>query len=594
EYVKNSFNYQEHEAVSYAYKVVSVDPEFRLTPAEDSDDGTFVMYSGENAGENFIDSLQTVASQIYNNYITQPKPMPVLSEKEEEEHLNATVCHICEKEFKEDDIREHDHDHILGNYRGAAHQYCNLQYKITASTWKLPVFFHNLRSYDAHIIVKALSQRHKRIRVIPNNIEKYLSISVNQLQFLDSLQFTFQSLDNLSKTLSTEELIYTRRAFQNDDEFVLLKEKGVFPYDYFDSLQRFTDTELPCKEGFFNKLNDTEITDEQYAHAQIVWETFKRSKPDFTFKDYHDIYLKTDVLLLTDFFEKFRNTCLRDSGLDAAHYYSSPGMSWDCAMKLTGVELELFLDEAMYTFIERGIRGGVSMISTRFAKANNPACKVYDATKPTTYLLYLDANNLYGCSMVSYLPTHGFRFLSENEFSDLNIETLSPEAEDGYIYEVDLEYPEELHDLHSDYPLCVEPLEITESMMSPFQQKFPKQPPQIKLTPNLLNKRNYIVHYRNLQLYLKLGMKLTKIHKILTFKQSPWLKKYIDYNTSQRALATSTFEKDYYKLKNNSFFGKTSENLRNRVNVEIITDAKVAKRRVASILKDRKPLGKIW
>ena len=259
-------------------------------------------------------------------------------------------------------------------------------------------------------------------------------------------------------------------------------------------------------------------------------------------------------------------------------------MAWDAALKMTSVKLELFSDEDMYSFIEHSIRGGISQISKRYAKANNPEWKGYDPLKPITHLIYLDANNLYGWAMSQPLPTHGFRWLSEEEIARIRIQSLMDDAEDGYIFEVDLHYPDHLHQRHNDYPLAPERLTIDQSMLSPLQQQFPKHQKKstTKLTPNLRDKTNYVVHYRNLKFYLEQGLVLTKIHRVLTFKQSAWLKSYIDFNTQQRTTSTSDFAKDYYKLMNNSVFGKTQENLRNRISVEIITRRGVALKRVSN------------
>ena len=234
----------------------------------------------------------------------------------------------------------------------------------------------------------------------------------------------------------------------------------------------------------------------------------------------------------------------------------------------------------MYTFIEDSIRGGISMISTRYAD-------IPDIVKELrTHLIYLDANNLYGWAMSQYLPTHGFKFLTGEEVfpaCDINthLASISDTADTGYILEVDLEYPTTLHDSHNDYPLAVESLEISRAMLSPLQQKkFPVEPPQVKLTPNLDDKSKYVVHYRNLKLYTQLGMVVSRVHRVLQFQQTPWLKTYIDFNTMQRSLATTVFGKDFYKLMDNSVFGKTQENLRKRVNIELITNAKLLKKRV--------------
>ena len=231
-------------------------------------------------------------------------------------------------------------------------------------------------------------------------------------------------------------------------------------------------------------------------------------------RDYHDLYLKTDVLLLADFFEKFRKMCLDSYGLDAAHYYSAPGIAWDAALKINKVKLELFDNEQMYTFMERSIRVGISQISKRFAKSNNKHCSNYDPLKPVSYLIYLYANNLYGWAMSQALPTGKLRWLTREEIGRLKITDLTDDAEDGYMFEVDLEYPPELHIHHNDYPLAPERLVINETMLSPLQSTFPdhKKKPTTKLALNLRSKTNYVACQRNLKFYLEQGMILKKIH----------------------------------------------------------------------------------
>ena len=195
--------------------------------------------------------------------------------------------------------------------------------------------------------------------------------------------------------------------------------------------------------------------------------------------------------------------------------------------------------------------------------------------KPLVNLIYADANNLYGYAMSDHLPTGGFKWLTDEEIENLDIEKLDIEDLEGYIFEVDLEVPRQLHDYFNDYPLAPETLEIEEYMLSDFQQKnFPEKHKEktVKLAPNLRDKEKYVTHYRNLKFYLSQGLVLKKIHRVLRFHQSRWLEKYIDFNTKQRAKAKNNFEKDLFKLLNNAVFGKTQENLRNRINVEIITD----------------------
>ena len=182
--------------------------------------------------------------------------------------------------------------------------------------------------------------------------------------------------------------------------------------------------------------------------------------------------------------------------------------------------------------VEKGIRGGVSMISNRYGKANNKymgdRC---DDKEPFKYITYLDANNLYGWAMSKPLPTHGFKWMKVNE--------LETWEDYSCILEVDLEYPRSLHDLHSDYPLAPEQIEVNKVS---------------KLIPNP-DKKKYILHYENLKQYLSSGLKLTNIHRGIKFEESQWLKKYITLNTDLRTVAKNEFEKDFFKLMNNSVFG---------------------------------------
>ena len=350
--------------------------------------------------------------------------------------------------------------------------------------------------------------------------------------------------------------------------------KGIYPYDYIDSFDKFNE-KLPSKEEFYSLLNDEHISNEDYEHAQNVWNTFSLKNMG----DYHNLYLESDVLLLADVFENFRKTCLEYYKLDPCHYFTSPGLSWDAMLKMTNIKLELMTDVDMFQFIEKGLRGGISYIANRYGEANNKYMKTYDKKAPSKYIMYLDANNLYGWAMSQYLPTGGFKWLSQKQIDKINLAKYEVDSKKGLILEVDLEYPEKLHDLHNDYPLASEKLKVTKDMLSPYCKKIAeKYGISIglvqKLIPTLSKKEKYVLHYRNLQLYLDLGLKVTKVHRVLEFNQTPWLKQYIDFNTEKRKNAKNAFEKDFFKLMNNSVFGKTMENIRKRVDVRLVTDEK--------------------
>ena len=571
--------YQKHIDCGYGYKLVCHYNDEFSKPVQ--------VFRGENAVYNFMEKMieevewcKSIIKKHFN------KPL-VMTEENKLDFESAKYCHICKNRYSEEDICVRDHCHITGNYRGSAHQDCNLKLRLSPTNIQIPVFFHNLRGYDSHFIMQQIGEIAKKhvyknkkeeecqmdINCIPNNMEKYMAFMLGKhLLFLDSFQFMSSSLDNLTKNLPDDAFIFTQQEFTGE-QFNLMKQKGTYPYDYMDSFQKFNDTQLPIKKDFFSILYNQHITHEQYDHAQTVWNTFNLK----TMGDYHDLYLKSDTLLLADVFENFRKTCLQYYKLDPCHYFSSPGLSWDAMLKMTKIKLELITDIDMFQFIEKGLRGGTSYIANRFSEANNKYMENFNENKPSKYIMYLDANNLYGWAMSQYLPTGNFRWLTKEQIKKTNLANYSEEHDEGLLLEVDLDYPQELHDLHNDYPLAPEKLKVNKNMLSDYCQKISEKfnisSGQVhKLIITLNKKEKYILHYRNLQLYLSLGLKLKKVHRVLQFNQSPWLKKYIDFNTNKRTLSKNDFEKNFFKLMNNSVFGKTMENLRKRVDVRLVTD----------------------
>ena len=549
--------YQKHSPSGFCYYICcSLDKSFNK----------LVKYTKKERNEDvskvFIERLEEDIKRIYNEF-KFPKKM-IFKKQDKKNFESATDCHICDKPLGSDRVR--DHCHITGKYRGAAHNKCNLNFKIPKF---YPVLFHNLSGYDAHLFIKNLGQSSGNIKCIPNNEEKYISFSKDivvdtftpkgenekvevkrEIRFIDSFRFMSSSLNSLAENLDEYPILSTH---YSGKLLELVSRKGVFPYDYFSDFDRLNDTELPSIEKFYSVLNGEGISEEEYRHAQKVWRTFNMQ----TFREYHDLYLETDVLLLADVFENFRSVCLKNYKLDPAHYYTSPGLAWDAALKVTGIELELLTDPDMLLFFEQSIRGGISTITHRYAKANNKYMgDDYDPSQPSKYIQYLDANNLYGWAMSKPLPTGGFKWMK-----NLNNWRNRP-----CVLEVDLDYPENLHSLHNDYPLAPETLKVGNVN---------------KLIPNLMNKEKYILHRDNLILYESLGLKIKKIHRGITFSESPWLKRYIDLNTELRTKATNAFEKDFFKLMNNSVFGKTMENIRRRMEIRLISNENEAKKLIS-------------
>lgn len=364
------------------------------------------------------------------------------------------------------------------------------------------------------------------------------------------------SLDLLSSYIPSHGKALLRTEFKNasEEQIQLLERKGVFCYDYVDSWEKLEDTSLPPKEAFHSKLTNNDISDEDYEFAVKVWNSFNIK----TLGEYADLYLHVDVCLLAIVFENFRDTCRQIYKLDPANYYTAPGLSFDAMLKFTKVEVELLKDIDMLLFVERGIRGGISQCSKRHAEANNKYMKNYDVNKESSYIMYVDCNNLYGHSMMQHLPIRGFQWC-DKEFSMLDIKQIADDAPIGYIFEFDLEYPEDIHDLHNDYPFCAE------NKLVPYTKT------SRKLLLTFDRKEKYVIHYRMLKLALEHGLVLKKVHRVLQFEQSAWLHSYIMLNTEMRAKANNEFEKNLYKLLNNAIFGKSMENVRARVDIRLKT-----------------------
>ena len=559
-----------HEPCGYSYTVVGLDAD-HSKPA--------VVYRGPDVIDHFLEDMVKEESEILQK-LNEIKPMK-LTPEDWRQFYRARDCHICQKPLKGRRVR--DHCHVTGAFRGAAHNTCNINYNFKK---RIPVFFHNLRGFDSHLIMQGLGKyKERKLECIPNNMEKYISFTFDKLVFLDSLQFLSESLGNLVENLAAEGDAHFHALKRHFPAHLipLLLRKGVYPYAYMNHLDKFAETSLPPKEAFNNDLNGEAIGDEDYQHAETIWEVFAMK----SMGDYHDLYLKTDTLLLADVFEHFRDVCMASYDLDPCHYYTAPGLAWDACLKMTGIQLELLTDPDMHLFVERGIRGGISTISNRYSRANNPYLPSHDPVKPSKYITFLDANNLYGWAMSAPLPTHGFTWLSKDDIQRLDILQIADDSPEGYILDVDLGYPAHLHDLHNDYPLAPEHLEVTSDMTSRYSQhlfdkmKLRSSATVKKLIPNLYDKSHYIIHYRNLKFYLEQGMQLKTIHRVLAFQQSPWLEPYIRFNTEKRKCAANTFEKNFYKLLNNSVFGKAIENLRNRQRVELVHTPQRLKKLIA-------------
>jgi len=254
-------------------------------------------------------------------------------------------------------------------------------------------------------------------------------------------------------------------------------------------------------------------------------------------------------------------------------------MTLQMALKITDVELDLITVPDMYLMFESGIRGGLSYVCQRHVCANYPTLPDYRPDEPTSYLAYWDCNSLYATCQMYNLPVGNFHFLGEAEIRSFDVSTVSADLPVGYVLEVDLKYPVELHEWHNAYPLAPEHVEIVDDMISPtlrdmLQETDTRHVPTSKLVSNLRDKSRYVTHYRCLQFYLAHGLALIHIHRIVAFDQRPFMRPFIEYCNDQRKKATTDFESGLYKLFANSFYGKTVENVRKRMNAKLVTDPK--------------------
>ena len=330
-------------------------------------------------------------------------------------------------------------------------------------------------------------------------------------------------------------------SFCNNDlnKFILLLRKGVYPYEYMDSWEKLNETSLPSKEDFYSHLNMENINDIDYRHGNNVFTSFKLEN----LGDYHDLYVKSDTLLLADVFENFRSMCIKVYELDPAHFVSLPGLAWQACLKKTNIELERLTDYDMLLMVEKGIRGGICHSIHRYAKADNKYMQNYNKNEESSYIQYLDANNLYDWTMSKKLPVNGFKWFHSNNINEINedfIKNYDENNDKGYILKVDVKYPKRLHELHSDLAFLSERMEVNKCK---------------KLVCNLFNKKKYVAHINALKA-LNHGLKLKKIHRVIEFNQESWLKPYIDMNTELRKLAKNDFEKYLFKLMNNSCIWK--------------------------------------
>jgi hypothetical protein len=564
-----------------------------------SSDSTIIheeTYCGRDAGVKFLHTLEIV-EKIAGEYVQSldKHPLPVLSAAEEASFLSAVKCHVCGNCFSKSDEKVRDHCHASGKYRGAAHSNCNLNFHDKKRA--VPCLFHNFAGYDAHLILSSLDQYVQqctttpKLQLMARTSEKMISIRVNNIRISDSFFYFPNSLGKLCETLSKEDFRVSREGFSHlPDELLtrFISRKGVFPYDYltFDNL---SDTKLPSREMFFNKLNNTECSVDDYNHALEMFKLFRCN----TLKDYVLLYNRLDVYQLADVLSTFRRSLLAQYGLDLFFYITLPAFGKAIMLKemsvcddmicRTGIALFPLEQSHFHRYFELAIRGGLSLVSRRIVTANIPSSTSFDKTLPPCHISYLDINSLYAWAMQQPLPFDSFRWVEEesteweNVVSRVNESSSSTHTSTtgGYYLEVDLSYPRELHDMHNDFPLAPHKMTVESAQLSPHLLTLAPDynPSRVdKLVTTFLPRKNYRVHFLTLQFYIKHGMKIDKVHSIIAFREKPFILPYVTKTSSARRNAKNNVDNLMAKLLANSVFGKMLENKRNRRSMELVTD----------------------
>ena len=523
------------------------------------------------------------------------------TDEERDAHEAAEECARCGDAFEDagGKAKVLHHCHLTGRYLGAFCSSCNTSLPVPKCTVR--VFFHNL-NYDLANVLHALAEplpdagpnaewgfqclggqinhlkefRVTRTRKWTNAEGKEKFATTDDIQFIDSFAHLSSGLEGLLRTLPRARMHHLRHAF--GDQFDATAEgrpivggKSLFPYDHFTSVAQL-DGPIPERAHFFSQLTQSAPTDAEWAHFVASNAALGLT----TFRALHDFYLKVDVIGLADVFENYRRVALEAYALDPAYSLTAPGYSWQCMLRMTRVEFDGVPDAEMMDFLEAGKRGGVSCAVTRHVKANYPDDPAYDASLGPRSLVYLDANNLYGKAMSYALPTGGLRWADDPDAALAANATVDYEAAGtGYFFEVDLHYPEALHDAHAAMPLApvkraVRAEELTDAARAIWEQE--KQTHALalsneKLLTTLEDKERYVVWGSTLRQYVSLGLEVTRVHRALACAMAPFLKPYIDANTAKRNEAKAAGDgakSDFYKLMNNAVFGKTMENVRER------------------------------
>ena len=500
----------------------------------------------------FVDEVIKLENKMAFYFKNTQKDI-IMTDEDEEDYRNDNICRFCEKEILYGKVR--DHCHLTGNYRGPAHSESNINVTQEQSSF-IPFIFHNFSNSDCHMFFKKLVVKKTDkvdFDIIPKTNEEYISVTYGCIRFIDSYRFLSSGLDSLVKNLDEDDFKILKKEFT--EKWLYLNKKLAYPYEYFNSIN---DYKKPVhnleNKGFFSKLKNKCPDDKEIDRTREIIRKFNIKNG----KELTELYLKSDVILLADVFEKFIKISVEEYGINPLYCVSLPGYTWQCGLKYTGINLQTLQDKDMILLLENNIRGGISSVmGDRYTKS--------DENKK---ILNVDANNLYGNSMSEPLPYDEIKL--DNNVNLEEILNTSDDSDIGYFVEVDLTYPNSIKRKTKNFPFTPVNKKINLDKFNDYMKEIKPDIQTKKLICDFSDKKNYLVHYRMLKFFIGHGLIVDKVHHIISFRQSRWLEKYISFNTQKRNQAVNDFEKDFYKLLKNAFYGKTMENVRNRLKIKFI------------------------
>lgn len=540
----------------------------------------------EEAGFCFLDRLRSDVIAFYDKYLDPVHDSKIqMSDYDMARFIETKKCEFCDAVFTcdSDDVDASDKrvvknihhwhqgfvfskdpDQNKSNYLAALCSPCNLSAR---QSRYIVATSHNL-SFDGSLLMRFFSEimcfyEGDDVKLCAKGYSNYISFSWwildngrrIQVKFIDSLKFNPASLKACAETIDVEQMHDLKEEFP--DMYHELARKQTICYAFFSDPDKFKVTEFPGIEHFADDLRNGECcSQEEYNAALKIFNHFKKEKAKtdpapFTMRDYYEIYLKVDVLLLAAVIQTQRKIVKELYNIDSCHYITLPSMAFDMMLKHTKVKLDYIKDPNIYTYIRRAIRGGITAVNMRYIKPNNEDMgELFDPKKPISELVYYDVNSSYAAALSSHLPEKNFTYIDLSHTRKWQsryykkIKKLSKRSPRGYFCEIDVFFPKHTHKDLEDFPPLVQHITVPGSKHK-------------KLVGSLLPQKRFVCHYLMLQALLELKAVVTKIHSVVRFDQSAYIKDFIDENIKQRNAATTKIAKNNYKWINNSVFGKS-------------------------------------